>query len=123
MNPITPGICGVCEETRIWTEVKPSRPNDNYCEIYLAISDQTKMKHAICKFCLSRLTDNKIEGVFDRIKATWKMEMVGWASDKQFDRVNGLKVVGWNHGDEVDIEKKIKEYKEKEHKEKIKIKK
>lgn len=130
MTAINIGYCGVCDITPIWN-LKPgkSRPNENYAEFFMHLKDGSIARHAICKNCLSTLTDKQVEDLFGRIQETWHEEMVGWATDKQFDKMRELEVKVWDREEKEcivkykELRKKEKEDIIKDIKDKIKIKK
>lgn len=70
-----------------------NRPNENYAEITFAVSDGRMATHAICGNCLGKANDKRVEELFSKIKAHWREEMVGWGTDKQFDRLDRMEFI------------------------------
>lgn len=123
MAKIKTGYCGICDTMEISSISRRGEivPNQNYCEICLALSNKTICRHAICAECSKQLTDEKINSLFSRIKETWLDSMVGWASEAQFKEFESLQVVGWvGEPDDKKIELKVEEFKVKEHKDMLK---
>lgn len=121
------GYCGVCDTVKIWyrdprTNVIVFTPQ--YAEFAIGLSDWTIARHAVCKQCIVTLDDKKVKKVFERIRETWQEQYVGWASEKQFDKLKALKLKTWYNGPKMDkdVEKKLKAVKEKEHEDKLKKK-
>lgn len=119
MAKLNIGFCGI-DETPIFTrENNRSRPNENYVEISLALSDGTVARHGICRYCINNLDDKKIQKLLSRIKETWSEEMAGWATDKQFARMDKLQVKAFDPEEHKAISK-FKVVKEKEHQDHLK---
>jgi len=123
MNELKPEYCGICDLVQIWTRDPKTKKVDitpDYYEISLALSDNTIAQHAICRYCASSLTEKDISKLFGRIQETWFGEMVGWASDKQFDKMRSLKVVAYDsNGDNAKVKNDLREWREKGHKDKL----
>lgn len=121
---IKPGYCSCCDKIQIWHKDASGRIvlTDQYAEFALALSDDTVARHAICNDCIVKLTDKKVEKILERIKATWREEMVGWATDRQFDNIDTIVLAGWDNSGTSDkkVQQKLKAYKEKQHADRIK---
>lgn len=123
MDTIKIGFCNICEDVRIWDRDKRTGrivKNEQYCEFSFTLDDGMIYRHSACINCINTLTDEKVQKVIGKIKESWKQEMVGWATDKQFKKVNDSKLVAY-HEDEKEA-LKIHEEKEKEKQDTKKIK-
>lgn len=120
-NPITPGICGICEKTVIFKRDERGRlrETEDYIEFSFMMSDEAVATHGICKGCHATLTEEKVKAVFGRIQASWFGEMVGWGTEKQFERLKALKVVAFDR-DKNSIKKHSKELKKELHLDRLK---
>jgi hypothetical protein len=121
MTALEIGKCGI-DGTEIFSRVRGRMvANAEYAEVVLAFSNGTVARHGVCRKCAESLTDEKIETLTERIKETWKNELVGKGTDKQFEKIDQMKTeIYGNDKDSVIIEYKVK--KEKDHKELVKLK-
>lgn len=105
MDQLLLGLCGVCNETRLFYKDKKSGRiifTEEYDEITIALSNDTIARHGVCKKCIETLDDDKAILLFERICETWRGQYVGWASAKQFKKLNDLRLVGWASGSKKD---------------------
>lgn len=128
MAQIKIGQCGLCTN-KIWDEVLDKygrvisrRPNSNYAELNLMLSDDTLAKVAVCTTCLPNVTEQQVQDLMVELKLWWRGEMVGWASDKQFAKIDKVEIKAWDR-EEDEAVKKHKNLKKVEHLEKVKPKK
>jgi hypothetical protein len=70
------------------------------------------MRHGVCIPCAESVNDQKAAAVLERIKESWATELVGSATDKQFENVRKLKVEVYGH-DKNETLKRFTEKKEK----------
>lgn len=88
------GFCNICQTQQIWTMEKgKNKPNEFYCELTFAVSDGRIATHAVCINCFTLANDKRVEELFDKIKNYWREEMVGWANEKQFAKMEQLSFV------------------------------
>lgn len=114
------GICGVCDVTQIWYKDGPRTiQTDQYCEFTFVLSDGMVYRHAICQKCIVELDDIKAQALIERIKEHWAQEMVGWATDHNFDTMRSLEIKAF-HPDEERALQKYEQVTAKEFKEHLK---
>jgi hypothetical protein len=96
------GYCGVCDINQIWVRVNGRMVlTENYAEFSFILSDEMVYRHAICKSCIVNLTDEKVKALIERIKVNWAQEMVGWATDNNFDRMRSLELENYHQDEKV----------------------
>ena len=93
ITPIKEGICSMCDVTVIF--YKKERKiiyTPEYSEFVFTLSNNMIFRHSICKNCLETINDDKVAFVIERIKRSWSDQMVGSASDTQFEKVAKLEL-------------------------------
>lgn len=93
ITPIKEGICSMCDVTVLfYRKEKKILYTPEYSEFVFTLSNNMVFRHSVCKNCLSTITDEKVAYVIERIKRSWSDQMVGSASDKQFEKVANLEL-------------------------------
>lgn len=124
MSELKIGYCGLCN-TNIWDDVLDKngrvvgrKPNSEYAEVATMLSNGTMAKLAVCSKCASGITDADINTLFAQVQGYWRSEMVGWATDRQFAKMDKLTIKAWDRDEKKSINK-YNTIREKEHREKV----
>lgn len=93
ITPIKEGICSMCDVTVIfYRKDRKIIYTPEYLEFVFTLSNNMVFRHSVCKSCFATITDEKVAYVIERIKRSWSDQMVGSASDKQFETVANLEL-------------------------------
>jgi hypothetical protein len=107
MDKLVDGYCGICGTQIFEVQNGKNRPNLQYIEISLFLSNDTIAKTGICKTCYKTATDKDTQSLFGLIKGSWLDSMVGWASDKQFEKVRLITLDSWDRSPDRIIQKAL----------------
>lgn len=81
------GVCLLCEKDLMVKCVScdSRRPSNNYTEVEMKLSNDSRMKIAVCLECKDKIFKEDRKLIMDAIKAGWKAEQVrdGWSQDKK----------------------------------------
>ena len=121
-QPLRSGICGVCDTVKIIDKDKFNRMilTPDYAQIHLSLSNDTIATTSLCRFCLESITNERVQKLFDRIQATWLVEMESWASPEQIEKTRAITLKAWDRSEDI-IRQRHEELKRKDFEKIIKI--
>lgn len=105
MDPIEITKCPICNTVILIERDKRFVEGPEYAQLELVLSNDSLMTVALCRTCAGNPTKANMDKLIGRIKSTWFGQMVGWATDKQFTKMQKIEIVDHAENREKAIEK------------------